>query len=237
MISVIIERKEYLDEIILEKKEDLHHLLHVFRLEVGDKVRAVDGDYEYICEIQKIIENKVHLQILEKKEDAFSLSVEIDAAICLIKNDKMDFCIQKLTELGIHSILPTIAKRCVVKLKEKKEKWNTIVKETMKQCQGVKPTQIQEIVDLKQLPLENYDLILLPYECEEEHSLKHVLRNGLLGAPKKILYIIGPEGGFEKEEIEHLASKGAKVVSLGKRILRAETAAIVVGGVLVHEFE
>lgn len=102
---------------------------------------------------------------------------------------------------------------------------------------GVKPTQIQEIIDLKQLPLENYDLILLPYECEEEHSLKHVLRNGLLGATKKILYIIGPEGGFEKEEIEHLASKGAKVVSLGKRILRAETAAIVVGGVLVHEFE
>jgi len=236
LISVIIERKEYLDEIILEKKEDLHHLLHVFRLEVGDKVRAVDGDYEYICEIQKIIENKVHLQILEKKEDAFSLSVEIDAAICLIKNDKMDFCIQKLTELGIHSILPTIAKRCVVKLKEKKEKWKTIVKETMKQCQGVKPTQIQEIIDLKQLPLENYDLILLPYECEEEHSLKHVLRNGLQ-VPKKILYIIGPEGGFEKEEIEYLASKGAKVVSLGKRILRAETAAIVVGGVLVHEFE
>ncbi len=236
MISVIIERNEYLDEIILEKKEDLHHLLHVFRLEVGDRVRAVDGDYEYICVIQKIIDNKVHLQILEKKEDAFSLSVEIDAAICLIKNDKMDFCIQKLTELGIHSILPTVAKRCVVKLKEKKEKWNTIVKETMKQCQGVKATQIQEIIDLKKLPLENYDFILLPYECEEERRLKYVLQNRD-PAPKKILYIIGPEGGFEKEEIEYLASKGAEVVSLGKRILRAETAAIVVGGVLVHEFE
>jgi len=236
LISVIIERNEYLDEIILEKKEDLHHLLHVFRLEVGDRVRAVDGDYEYICVIQKIIDNKVHLQILEKKEDAFSLSVEIDAAICLIKNDKMDFCIQKLTELGIHSILPTVAKRCVVKLKEKKEKWNTIVKETMKQCQGVKATQIQEIIDLKKLPLENYDFILLPYECEEERRLKYVLQNRD-PAPKKILYIIGPEGGFEKEEIEYLASKGAEVVSLGKRILRAETAAIVVGGVLVHEFE
>lgn len=236
MISVIIERNEYLDEIILEKKEDLHHLLHVFRLEVGDRVRAVDGDYEYICVIQKIMDNKVHLQILEKKEDAFSLSVEIDAAICLIKNDKMDFCIQKLTELGIHSILPTVAKRCVVKLKEKKEKWNTIVKETMKQCQGVKATQIQEIIDLKKLPLENYDFILLPYECEEERRLKYVLQNRD-PAPKKILYIIGPEGGFEKEEIEYLASKGAEVVSLGKRILRAETAAIVVGGVLVHEFE
>lgn len=236
MISVIIERNEYLDEIILEKKEDLHHLLHVFRLEVGDRVRAVDGDYEYICVIQKIIDNKVHLQILEKKEDAFSLSVEIDAAICLIKNDKMDFCIQKLTELGIHSILPTVAKRCVVKLKEKKEKWNIIVKETMKQCQGVKATQIQEIIDLKKLPLENYDFILLPYECEEERRLKYVLQNRD-PAPKKILYIIGPEGGFEKEEIEYLASKGAEVVSLGKRILRAETAAIVVGGVLVHEFE
>lgn len=235
MISVIIERNEYLDEIILEKKEDLHHLLHVFRLEIGDKVRAVDGDYEYICEIQKIIENKVHLQILEKREDAFSLSVDIDAAICLIKNDKMDFCIQKLTELGIRSIIPTVAKRCVVKLKEKKEKWNTIVKETMKQCQGVKPTQIQEVTNLKKLPLEDYDLILLPYECEEEHSLKYVLQNRV-EKPRKVLYVIGPEGGFEKEEIQYLASKRAEVVSLGKRILRAETAAIVVGGILVHEF-
>ena len=105
----------------------------------------------------------------------------------------------------------------------------------MKQCQGVKPTQIQEVTDLKKLPLEDYDLILLPYECEEEHSLKYVLQNRV-EKPRKVLYVIGPEGGFEKEEIQYLASKRAEVVSLGKRILRAETAAIVVGGILVHEF-
>lgn len=236
MISVIIERNEYKDSIILEKKEDLHHLLHVFRLEVGDRVRAVDGEYEYICEIQKIIDHKIHLQILEKREDAFSLSVKIDAAICLIKNDKMDFCIQKLTELGIRRIVPTVAKRCVVKLKEKKEKWTAIVKETMKQCQGVKATEIQEICSLKELPFQEYDLVLLPYECEEDQTLKRVLSSSKKEV-RNILYVIGPEGGFEKEEVEYLAKQGAQVVSLGKRILRAETAAIVVGGVLIHEFE
>ena len=176
MISVIIKRNEYRDSIVLEKKEDLHHLLHVFRLEIGDTVRAVDGEYEYIWKIQNIIDDKIHLQILEKREDAFSLSVEIDAAICLIKNEKMDFCIQKLTELGIHSIFPTRAKRCVVKLKEKKDKWMTIVTETMKQCQGVKATKIEEITSLKSLPFEQYDLILLPYECEDEKTLKNILK-------------------------------------------------------------
>lgn len=236
MISVIIKRSNYKDGIILNKKEDLHHLLHVFRVEVGDKIRAVDGEYEYICEIQNIINDGIHLQILEKREDAFSLSIEIDAAICLIKNDKMDLCIQKLTELGIHSIIPTTAKRCVVKLKEKKEKWRVIVEETMKQCQGVKATEIGEVTSLKSLPFERYDLILLPYECEDEKALKAILRKSGKEI-RKILYIIGPEGGFEKEEVEYLAKQGAQVVSLGKRILRAETAAIVVGGILIHEFE
>lgn len=236
MISVIIKRNDYKNSIVLNKKEDLHHLLHVFRLEVGDKIRAVDGEYEYICEIQNIIDDRIHLQILEKREDVFSLSVKIDAAICLIKNDKMDLCIQKLTELGIQTIIPTTAKRCVVKLKEKKEKWRTIVKETMKQCQGVKATRIGEVTSLKSLPFDNYDLILLPYECEDDKTLKTILRKSREEV-HKILYIVGPEGGFEKEEVEYLAKQGAQVVSLGKRILRAETAAIVVGGILIHEFE
>lgn len=235
MISVIIERNEYQDFIILNKKEDIHHLLHVFRLEIGDKIRAVDGEYEYICEIVNLIPQEIHLRILEKREDVFSLSVQIDAAISLIKNDKMDFCIQKLTELGIARIFPSAAKRSVVKLKEKKEKWDAIVRETMKQCQAVRPTLIENIISLQDLPLEDYDLVLLPYECEDDRRIKDLLVEK--ESIRKILYIIGPEGGFEKEEVAFLEKRGAKVVSLGKRILRAETAAVIVGGILVHEFE
>ena len=120
-------------------------------------------------------------------------------------------------------------------INEKKDKWDLIVREALKQCQGVKPTKIAEVVKIKDIELEKYDLIIVPYECEEEYTLKNLLKNREV-SPKKVLYIIGPEGGFDSEEIEYLKSKGANIVTLGKRILRAETASIVVGGILINEF-
>ncbi len=95
---------------------------------------------------------------------------------------------------------------------------------------------IAEVVKIKDIELEKYDLIIVPYECEEEYTLKNLLKNKEV-SPKKVLYIIGPEGGFDSEEIEYLKSKGANIVTLGKRILRAETASIVVGGILINEFQ
>ena len=129
----------------------------------------------------------------------------------------MDLTIQKLTELGINKIIPISVKRCIVKLDKKKDRWGTISKEALKQCQGVVPTVIDEIKKIDKLNLKDYDLILVPYENEKK-------------------YIIGAEGGFEKEEIDYLKENGAKIISLGKRILRAETAAIVTGGVIINEF-
>ena len=101
--------------------------------------------------------------------------------------------------------------------------------------QNMKSTEIAEVVKIKDIELEKYDLIIVPYECEEEYTLKNLLKNREV-SPKKVLYIIGPEGGFDSEEIEYLKSKGANIVTLGKRILRAETASIVVGGILINEF-
>ena len=89
---------------------------------------------------------------------------------------------------------------------------------------------------MSNLKLEEYDLVIVPYEEARENNLKNLLKN-LEKKPKKILYIIGPEGGFEKNEIDFLREKKCRIVTLGNRILRAETAAIVVGGVLVNEFE
>ena len=234
MLSVLV--TEVYDEYILViDTNDINHIKNVFRKEKGDIVRAVDGSNEYLCEIEEINDKEIKLKIIEKKADKFSLDIELDAGISILKGDKMDLTIQKLTELGINKIIPIAVKRCVVKLDKKKDRWDTIAKEALKQCQGVVPTVVDEIKKIDKLNLKDYDLVLVPYENEEEVFLKDILRN-LKVKPSKILYVIGAEGGFEKEEIDFLESQGAKIISLGKRILRAETAAIVTGGVIINEF-
>ncbi|MDU5802147.1 MAG: 16S rRNA (uracil(1498)-N(3))-methyltransferase [Fusobacterium periodonticum] len=234
MLSVLV--TEVYDEYILViDTNDINHIKNVFRKEKGDIVRAVDGSNEYLCEIEEINDKEIKLKIIEKKADKFSLDIELDAGISILKGDKMDLTIQKLTELGINKIIPIAVKRCVVKLDKKKDRWDTIAKEALKQCQGVVPTVVDEIKKIDKLNLKDYDLVLVPYENEEEIFLKDILRN-LKVKPSKILYVIGAEGGFEKEEIDFLESQGAKIISLGKRILRAETAAIVTGGVIINEF-
>ena len=234
MLSVLV--TEVYDEYILViDTNDINHIKNVFRKEKGDIVRAVDGSNEYLCEIEEINDKEIKLKIIEKKADKFSLDIELDAGISILKGDKMDLTIQKLTELGINKIIPITVKRCVVKLDKKKDRWDTIAKEALKQCQGVVPTVVDEIKKIDKLNLKDYDLVLVPYENEEEVFLKDILRN-LKVKPSKILYVIGAEGGFEKEEIDFLESQGAKIISLGKRILRAETAAIVTGGVIINEF-
>ena len=200
MLSVVV-TEVYDDFILVIDTGDINHIKNVFRKVKGDKIRAVDGTNEYLCEIEKIEEKEIKLKILEKTEDKFSLDIEVDAGISILKGDKMDVTIQKLTELGINKIIPISVKRCVVKLDKKKDRWNTISKEALKQCQGVVPTVIDEIKKIDKLNFKEYDLILVPYENEKEIFIKEIFRD-LKVKPTKILYIIGAEGGFEKEEID-----------------------------------
>lgn len=237
MISVIISEENILEnKIIIDEKGDVNHLKNVFRVKIDEKVRAVDGEKEYLCRVAELDKKSVTLVIDEIFEDRFSTKVKIDAAIGILKNDKMDLTIQKLTEIGINKIIPLSTKRGVAKVSEKKDKWDLIVREALKQCQGVKPLIIDEVTKIEKLKLEDYDLVIVPYECEDEYTLKNLLRKQTKEL-KSVLYIVGPEGGFDIEEIEYLKQKGASIVTLGKRILRAETASIVVGGVLINEFQ
>lgn len=237
MISVIISGENIFEnKIVIDDRGDVNHLKNVFRVKLEERVRAVDGEKEYLCRVIEIDKKSVTLSIDEIREDSFSTKVKIDAAIGILKNDKMDLTIQKLTEIGIHKIIPLTTKRGVAKVAEKKDKWDLIVKEALKQCQAVKPLIIDEITKIDKLKLSDYDLVIVPYECEEEYTLKNLLIKQEREI-ESVLYIVGPEGGFEIEEIEYLKSKGANIVTLGKRILRAETASIVVGGVLVNEFQ
>ncbi|WP_418965499.1 RsmE family RNA methyltransferase [Cetobacterium sp.] len=236
MISVIISKDNIANEIIeIVDKNDINHLKNAFRIKDGEIIRAVDGEYEYICEVINIDKKIIEVKILERNEDKFSSKIYIEAAIGILKNDKMDLTIQKLTEIGVTKITPLLTKRGVAKITEKKDKWDLIVKEATKQCQAVKLVEISEPKRLAELNFKEYDLAVVPYECEEENSLRNIL-NKLENKPKRVLYIVGPEGGFEKEEIEFLKENGVIPVSLGKRILRAETASMIVGGILVNEF-
>ena len=200
MITSFVEKSSINGEIIeISDKLEINHMKNSFRLQLGDKLRVVDGEFEYITEIIEITKKEILCKIFEKREDGFSTKVEIHGGIGLLKNDKMELVIQKLVEIGISKIIPIEMERTVVKIKEKKDKWNTIVKESLKQCQAVKLTEIDEVKKLK------------------------------------VLFIVGSEGGISEKEIEYLKSRGAKIVTLGKRILRAETASIVVGGILANE--
>ena len=234
MLTVIAE-KENIDEnngkILIKEKSDCNHIQNVYRLNVGDKLRIVDGEYEYFTEIIEISKKEVAVKILEKNEDTYSLNINIDVAMGILKNDKMNLAIQKLTEIGVKSIIPLKTERVVVKINEKKEKWDTVARETLKQCRGVKFIEILPVKKLTEIDYKKYDKIIFAYEnSNESKSLSEIIKQ----EDKNILYIIGPEGGITLEEVEFLKNNGAIEISLGKRILRAETAAIVICGIIAN---
>lgn len=221
-------------EIVIRDKNDINHIKNSFRVEIGEEIRAVDGENEYLLKIRELEKKEIKCDIIRVNKNMTFHSIEIDVAMGILKNDKMNLAIQKLTEIGIKRIIPYYSERCVVKLNEKKDKWDIISKEALKQCQGITFTKIDDPIHLSRIDFSGYDEIILPYEGNKDSKLRKILKD--IKEPKKIIYIIGPEGGFSEKEIENLIEKGAQVVTLGERILRAETAAIVVGGILINEF-
>lgn len=230
MLTVIAEKKNISDtKIIIDNKLDCGHIQNVYRLQINDEVRVIDGEFEYLTKILSISKKEVVLEIIKKMEDNYSLDVNIDMAIGILKNDKMNLVIQKLTEIGVNKIIPLKTKRVVVKINEKKEKWETVVREALKQCRGVKFPKVSEIKKICEIDYERYDKIIFAYENSENSKPIFELINK---KDKNILCVIGPEGGITKEEVNFLKEKNAFEVSLGARILRAETASIVVAGIV-----
>lgn len=234
MLTVIAE-KENIDEnngkILIKDRSDCNHVQNVYRLNIGDELRVIDGEYEYLTKISEISKKEIAAKILEKKEDSYSLSINIDIAMGILKNDKMNLAIQKLTEIGVNRIIPLKTERVVVKINEKKEKWDVVARETLKQCRGVKFTEITPVKKLSEIDYQKYDKIIFAYENSgESKSLSEIIKK----EDKNILYIIGPEGGITADEVDFLKNNKAIEISLGKRILRAETAAIVVCGIIAN---
>lgn len=236
MLTIIIHDENFISENTVEitQKKDINHVKNVYRYKTNDTLRLIDGKYEYKAVITEIENKRIQLKITEKNEDKYSIRTELDIALGILKNDKMNTALQKLTEIGINKIIPLKTDRVVVKLEDSKEKWNTVTEEAIKQCRGVKIPEIEKILTLKDIKFSDYDKVLFAYENSSENKPIFSL---LSGDEKKILYLVGPEGGFTEEESEYIIEQGALEISLGKRIYRAETAAIVIGGILADVYK
>jgi len=245
MQKVFVENKQIDDKKVEISGEDFNHIVNVLRMKIGDTVQIGNKDTldTYLAEILEISNDFVRLNIVEKLDNN-EPNVEIDLYQGLPKFDKMELIIQKTTEIGVNKIIPTDMTRCIVKLdekdyKKKKERWQKISEAAAEQSKRAKIPEICDKIKIKNIvdKIKEYDLFLVAYEEEMSNSLKEELKKLNYKDTYKIGILIGPEGGITKEEVELLNEVGAKTVTLGKRILRTETAPIVITSNIIYELE
>lgn len=220
--------------------EDVKHISKVLRCKVGEKLEICDKDNsEYVCEITDISKNQVDLNILEKNEIKRESDLKVKLYQGLPKSTKMEFILQKLTEVGVDEIILVSTKRSVVKVDDKKEgkkleRWERIIYEAAKQSKRGKIPTLRGVLSFDEAleDMKNNDMNICPYENEKTVSIKSAIRGSDIN---NIGIFVGPEGGFEEEEIQTLQDIDSKVVSLGPRILRTETASVVASSIVLYE--
>lgn len=223
---------------------DVNHMKNVLRMKYGEDVQVNDGEGNvYLCTVNGYEENIAVLDILKKLDQDTELPSRLWLFQGLPKGDKMEWIVQKAVELGAYSVVPFAAKRSVVKLDEKKAekkrtRWQAIAKGAAEQSgRGIVP-EVRPVMSFqKALELaKELDVILIPYELEE--GMKETARRIQKIRPGQSVGIfIGPEGGFEEVEVEQAKEAGAAAVSLGKRILRTETAGLTTLSILMYHLE
>ena len=209
--------------------EEFHHLYNVLRHNVGDKILAFDGKLnEYLCEIVEIQKNRARIKKIEKIEN-IEYDFNIAIAPALIKKENFELMLEKVVEIGVKEIYPIITKHSVVKIKEKKERWEKIILNACKQSHRQIIPKLHNILTLNEIAQisKNYSLKLFanPKSSRNLFSFEKA---------DSVIILIGPEGGFSNEEENYLKSNGFFDFSLGNFILRSETAAIVSVGLIAH---
>lgn len=242
MHKFFVDKENIQENNITIQGDDVKHIYKVLRLEEGDKICINDCDgQEYLAEINDITKSEVLANIIEKVDINNESPIEVYLYQGMPKSAKMDLIVQKNTELGIKEITPIITERVVVKteLKEfkKVDRWNRIALEACKQSKRSLIPIINTPIEFNDLleQLKAMDLIVVPYENQEGHGIKKLVNNIKKEDIKKVAIIIGPEGGFEEEEILTLKEARANIVTLGPRILRTETAGFVCLSLLMYE--
>lgn len=235
MVGVIMQRyfaKEINESNIILEDNDLHHIKTVMRMKENDKIEVIYNKKLYICNIEKI--DNLKLKIEEVIEENNGLDKEIIVALGLVKEQKMDLILQKLTELGVSKIIPVNMERSIVKLDSKKEekkqlRWNMICKEASEQSKRNDIPVVTQIVNLKDLLNIETDLKLVCSVSEKDNMIYNHIENNNYNS---ILLVIGPEGGISPKEEEYLKNNNFKLVSFGNLVLRVETACIYIASVL-----
>ncbi len=230
---------------IVIRGSDVNHMKNVLRMKPGEEVSVSDGNNcRYLCRITEYMETgEAILTVIQREENDTELPSKIYLFQGLPKQEKMEFIVQKAVELGVYQIIPVALKRCVVKLDEKKarkkvSRWQEISKSAAKQSgRGIVPEVKNVLAGKEALELAaKLDVRLIPYELAEGMDKTKKLLAAIQPG-QSIGIFIGPEGGFEKAEVSEALEKGAEAVTLGRRILRTETAGITTLSVLMFQLE
>lgn len=220
--------------------EDVKHISRVLRSRENDKLEVCDMDNnEYICEIREINKDNILLDIIEKVNIKRESNLKVKLYQGMPKGTKMELILQKLTEIGVDEIVLVQTKRSVTKIDNKKEdkkieRWERIIYEAAKQSKRGKIPKLTGVLTFKEAlaDMQNNDLNICPYENERTISIKEAIKDS---SANTIGIFVGPEGGFEEEEVEKIQEIDGKVVSLGPRILRTETASVVASSIVLYE--
>ena len=228
--------KEKNNDNFILSDSDIHHIKKVMRCQNNDKIEIVFEKKVYLCNIDDI--ESLTLSILDNYEEDRGSNVNLTVAVSLVQEQKFDLILQKLTELGIDNIIPVKTERSIVKLDPKKEekkklRWETICKEASEQSHRVTIPKVHDVITLKQLLNEKKELNLICSLNDNTKPLSVYLQPNI----KDILFVIGPEGGFAKKEEEFLIENGFESTTLGKRVLRVETAAIYVASIIHYIYK
>lgn len=238
--------------IYMTDSEDIRHLSKVLRLSAGDFVDVSDTrEYEYHCEILDIERDQVTLQIHDKQNFAKEPKLKVTLYQGIPKQGKMETIIQKTVELGVHRIVPVFTKRTVVtdskgNFDKKIQRWQKVSAEAVKQCKrGIIP-QVEAAISFQEMTQQaaaQHDLVLFLFEDEQDTTVKQVLKSQREQAECQgknvgsVALIVGPEGGFSQEEAEQIIASGAFCATLGKTILRTETAGMAALAMVMYELE
>lgn len=223
---------------------DVNHIKNVLRMKEGERALISNRvDRDYLCEAERITSASVFFRIIEETKEGTELPARIHLFQGLPKSDKMELIIQKAVELGVYRVIPMATKRAVVKLDAKKEeakvkRWNAIAESAAKQSKRIVIPQVASVMSFKEAieAVKDFDLKLLPYECAEGvEDTRRQIETARAGTD--IGVFIGPEGGFEEEEAALAMAKGVIPISLGRRILRTETAGLCILSVLMLKLE
>ena len=244
MSGFFVPSENILTDGIIITGSDVNHIKNVLRKKPGD-VLSVFGfsGKTYTCEISEITDEEIRLSILETKESESELKTRVCLYQGLPKADKFELIIQKCVELGVHEITPVINERSISrpdgkKLREKVIRWNRISESAAKQSgRGIIP-EVKDARDFREALSEagrSCDIVLMPYE--NAAGMKFAAECIKNACGKKVAVFIGPEGGFSEKEAELAEKAGAKIISLGHRILRTETAGLAVMSVLMFNEE